>query len=75
MVFKSQKAQLSSGPGRPGRGGDQLVGEASLSMLHAAGSPGEIKVKGSSPAKEEAQPLLINQRGWDRAKRSRRPLL
>lgn len=33
------------------------MGEAGLS-IDAAGNPGEIKVKGSGPAKEDAHPCL-----------------
>lgn len=46
-------------PGRQAREGRGPAGRRSrLSMLDAAESPGEIKVKGSGPAEEEAGPCL-----------------
>lgn len=69
-MFKSQKPQLpawQTGWGRGPAGGRNR-------FIDAAESPGEIKVKGSSPAKEETHPLFINQRGCDRAERCRRQL-
>lgn len=60
-MFKSQKPQLQAWQAGEGRG--PAGGRSRLSMLDAAESPGEIRVKGSSPAEEEAGPLFINQRG------------
>lgn len=65
VELKSQKPRLrawQSGWGKGPAGGRSR-------FIDAAKSPGEIKVKGSSLAKEEAHPLFINQRGWGKAER------
>lgn len=68
-MFTSQKPLLPAWQTRWGRG--PAGGRSRFIDDDAAERPGEIKVKGSSPAEEEARPLFINQRGWDRAKRCR----
>lgn len=68
-MFTSQKPLLPAWQTGWGRG--PAGGRSRFIDDDAAERPGEIKVKGSSPAEEEARPLFINQRGWDRAKRCR----
>lgn len=68
-VLKSQKPQL---PGwQPGWGRGPAGGRSRFIDADAAESPGEIKVKGSSPAQEEAHPCVSirgAETGWKAAR-------